>query len=107
MMRTESFVTTGKARVLFLVRVAAGAEQRFVDAYDTIRHEVASVPGHLLDQVCQSTDDPSQWLITSEWSSADHFLAWERGDAHRHLVRPLRDCVEQRQSLRFHVVRET
>ncbi len=99
--------TACKTRVLFLVRVAEGAEQRFVDAYDSIRHEVANVPGHLLDQVCQSTDDSRQWLITSEWESPEHFLAWERGDAHREMVKPLRDCLVQRQSMRFTIVRET
>jgi hypothetical protein len=57
---TQQFGRGGKVRVLFLIWVADGAEQRFVDAYDTIRREVANVPGHLLDQVCQSTDDAGQ-----------------------------------------------
>jgi heme-degrading monooxygenase HmoA len=46
-------------------------------------------------------------LTTNEWESAEHFLAWEGSSAHRELVKPMRDCLEQRQSLRFHVVRET
>jgi heme-degrading monooxygenase HmoA len=107
MANRQRFSRDGKVRVLFLIRLADGAQQRFLDAYESIRHQVARVPGHLLDQVCQSTEDSRQWLITSEWESAEHFLAWERSPEHREMVKPMRDCLEQRESLRFHVVRET
>jgi heme-degrading monooxygenase HmoA len=96
-----------KLRVLFLITVLDGAEQRFLDAYDAIRHRVAQVPGHLQDQVCQSTTDPAQWVITSEWRSAEHFAEWERSEAHRTLVAPLRDCLTDPRSMRFVVRRET
>jgi heme-degrading monooxygenase HmoA len=107
MPRTPQSRSHGKVWVLFLIRVADGAEQRFVEVYDTIKNEVAKVPGHVLEQVCQSTDDTGQWLITSEWESAEHFLAWEQSNARRELVRPLWECLEQRHSLQFQVVRQT
>lgn len=94
-------------RVLFMLRLAPGSADAFLRAYDDIRHEVARVPGHLRDQVCQATDDPDQWLITSEWRSADDFLAWESSPGHRELAGPMMRHVVQRRSLRFSVQRET
>jgi heme-degrading monooxygenase HmoA len=80
--------------------------EQFLEAYERIRYEVArGVPGHIVDQVCQSPEDPDLWLITSEWKQLDDFLAWEATEEHRELARPLRECVAEGKSLKF-VVRE-
>lgn len=100
--------TPAKGRVVFLVRVRAGAGARFLDAYRRVRAAVAAgVPGHLHDQVCASPQDPRQWLITSEWRTLQDFLDWEASPAHQELVRPLRACVASARSLRFEVRDET
>ncbi len=97
-----------KGRVVFLIRLEPGTRERFLDAYASIRHLVAEgVDGHLVDQVCQAPDDPDSWLITSEWESLEHFLAWERTEEHRDLVKPMRDCFAEARSLKFEVVEET
>jgi heme-degrading monooxygenase HmoA len=97
-----------RARVVFLIRVPAERIQEFLDAYEKIRYEVAQgVPGHLVDQVCQSATDPGQWLITSEWDSVESFEAWERSPGHRTLVRPLRECMTEAKSLRFIIRMQT
>jgi heme-degrading monooxygenase HmoA len=95
-----------KARVVFQFTVPAARTDEFLRAYEQIRYEVAAgVPGHLLDQVCQSATDPEQWLITSEWASIAHFEDWERTEEHRELVRPMRVCMENPKSTRY-IVRE-
>jgi heme oxygenase (mycobilin-producing) len=97
-----------KGRVVFLIRLKPGMQDAFLSAYEQIRHVVAEgVEGHIVDQVCQSPDDPDRWLITSEWESLDHFLAWERTQGHRDLAKPLRDCFDESQSLKFEVRAET
>ena len=97
-----------KGRVVFLLRLRPDSGPRFLDAYQAVRHQVADgVPGHLMDQVCQSAEDPDEWLITSEWVTLDHFLRWERDPAHRRLVRPMRECIATASSLRFVVREET
>jgi heme-degrading monooxygenase HmoA len=97
-----------KARVVFLVRVPAERTAGFLQAYESIRHHVADgVQGHIVDQVCQASGDPEQWLITSEWTSLEAFEAWERSDGHRELVRPMRVCMTEARSLRFVVRLET
>jgi heme-degrading monooxygenase HmoA len=97
-----------KGRVVFLLKIKPGMQEDFLKAYEGIRHLVAQgVEGHLVDQVCRSADDDEQWLITSEWESLEHFLAWERTQEHRDLVKPMRDTFAEARSLKFEVVEET
>jgi heme-degrading monooxygenase HmoA len=97
-----------RARIVFMVRVPEENVERFLAAYGRIRYQVAcGVAGHVLDQVCQSTSDSEQWLITSEWESLDHFTAWERSPGHRELAGPMRACMTEARSIRFEVREET
>lgn len=97
-----------KGRVVFMLKIKDGMNDQFLEAYGGIRHEVAQgVPGHLVDQVCQSRDDPQSWLITSEWESLDDFLAWEATQEHRDLVKPMRDTFAEARSLKYEVREET
>jgi heme-degrading monooxygenase HmoA len=97
-----------KGRVVFVIRLKPGMRDAFLAAYESIRYDVAQgVPGHILDQVCQSPQDPDEWLITSEWESLDHFLAWEATEEHRDLAKPLRDCFAEARSLKYVVRAET
>ncbi|POX51351.1 TcmI family type II polyketide cyclase [Streptomyces sp. Ru71] len=104
---SQSVFDGSRLRVVLLVDVNDGAQQQFLEAYEQLCHHVASVPGHVSDQLCQSIENPSQWLITSEWESAPPFLAWVNSEEHVRMVRPLHGCVRDTRSLRFHVVRET
>ena len=97
-----------KGRVVFLIRIKPGSQDDFLRAYGAIRQEVAQgVKGHLLDQVCQSLEDPESWLITSEWESLDDFLDWERTEEHRETAKPMRECMAEARSLKFVVREET
>ncbi|MEV5430806.1 SchA/CurD-like domain-containing protein [Streptomyces sp. NPDC052701] len=93
-------------RVVLLVEVHDGAQQQFLETYERLCRHVASVPGHVGEQLCQSIENPSQWLITSEWESAPPFLDWVNSEEHVRMVRPLHSCVRDTRSLRFHVLRE-
>ncbi|MEU7755582.1 antibiotic biosynthesis monooxygenase family protein [Micromonospora sp. NPDC049101] len=90
-----------RVRIVFLLRLRPDSAERFRAAYEAVRWNVARTDGHLGDQLCQSVGDPDQWMITSEWESLEHFLAWERTDAHRELAAPMMACVVERSSLRF------
>ncbi|MFJ3232256.1 SchA/CurD-like domain-containing protein [Streptomyces sp. NPDC086787] len=104
---SQSVFDGSRLRVVLLVEVYDGAQQQFLEAYEQLCNQVASVPGHVSDQLCQSIENPSQWLITSEWESAPPFLAWVNSEEHVRMVQPLHSCVRDTRSLRFHVVRET
>jgi heme-degrading monooxygenase HmoA len=94
-------------RVLFMLKLSPGAGEEFLREYESVRWDVAQVPGHISDQVCRSADDADEWLITSEWRSAEDFIAWERTPAHRELAKPMMSHVAQRRSLRYAILRET
>ncbi|KOU56437.1 protein in whiE locus [Streptomyces sp. MMG1533] len=104
---SQSVFDGSRLRVVLLVDVYDGAQQQFLEAYEQLCNQVASVPGHVSDQLCQSIENPSQWLITSEWESAPPFLAWVNSEEHVRMVEPLHSCVRDTRSLRFNVVRET
>ncbi|WP_329314158.1 SchA/CurD-like domain-containing protein [Streptomyces sp. NBC_01262] len=104
---SQSALDGSRTRVVLLLEVEDGAEQRLLEAYDQMCNRVAAVPGHISDQLCQSIENPSQWLITSEWESALTFLAWVDSPAHLEMVEPLHGCVRDTRSLRFGVLRET
>jgi heme-degrading monooxygenase HmoA len=103
----SSAVGTSRLRVLFLMDVLDDHQERFLEAYEQIRHQVADVPGHISDQLCQSLGNSSQWLITSEWESSEPFLAWVDSPAHREQVAPLSACLRSNSSLRYVIMRET
>jgi heme oxygenase (mycobilin-producing) len=96
-----------KGRVVILVRLKPGAAGAFLAAYKRTHDEVASVRGHIVDQVCRLRDGEDSWLITSEWENLECFLEWERSEAHRELAKPLRECIASAQSLKFDVIEET
>ncbi len=96
-----------RVRVVLMLDVHDGMQQEFLNAYERIRDRVAAVPGHVSDQLCQSLENPTQWLLTSEWESAAPFLAWVNSDEHLDTVEPLQDCVRDTRSLRYSVLRET
>ncbi len=102
-----SAIGTSRLRVLFLMDVLDDHQERFLKAYEQIRHQVAGVPGHISDQLCQSLGNSSQWLITSEWESSEPFLAWVDSPAHRDLVAPMSACLSSKSSLRYVIMRET
>ncbi|MDH6451605.1 MULTISPECIES: SchA/CurD-like domain-containing protein [unclassified Streptomyces] len=104
---SQSVFDGSRLRVVLLVDVYDGAQQQFLEAYESLCSQVASVPGHVSDQLCQSIENPSQWLITSEWESAPPFLTWVNSEEHVRMVEPLHSCVRDTRSLRFHIVRET
>ncbi|MFI6285049.1 SchA/CurD-like domain-containing protein [Streptomyces sp. NPDC051018] len=104
---SQSAFDGSRLRVVLLLDLFDGAQNQFLEAYEHMRNSVASVPGHISDQLCQSIENPSQWLITSEWESAPPFLAWVNSEAHVETVMPLHSCVRDTRSLRFSVLRET
>jgi heme-degrading monooxygenase HmoA len=93
--------------VVYAVHVIEGGEQGFLEVYERIRKSVADVPGHLIDRLGEPIDDSRQWVITSEWETPEHFFAWQQGEDHRALVAPLREWVDETQSLRYRVIQET
>ncbi|WP_416237802.1 SchA/CurD-like domain-containing protein [Streptomyces sp. NEAU-W12] len=103
----QSAFDGSRLRVILLLDLYDGAQEQFLEAYEHMSSKVASIPGHIQDQLCQSIENPSQWLITSEWESALPFLAWVNSEEHIEIVRPMHSCVRDTRSMRYSVLRET
>ncbi|HEY9373746.1 SchA/CurD-like domain-containing protein [Streptomyces sp.] len=104
---SQSAFDGSRLRVILLLDLYDGAQQQFLDAYELMRKQVATVPGHISDQLCQSIENSSQWLITSEWESAPPFLAWVNSEEHLETVKPMHSCVRDTRSMRYSILRET
>ncbi|MFG2977403.1 SchA/CurD-like domain-containing protein [Streptomyces sp. NPDC048331] len=103
---SQSAFDGSRLRVVLLLDLYDGAQNQFLEVYEHLQKQVSSVPGHISDELCQSIENPSQWLITSEWESAPRFLAWINSEEHVASVQPLHGCVRDTRSLRFSVLRE-
>ncbi|MEU9375375.1 SchA/CurD-like domain-containing protein [Streptomyces sp. NPDC048255] len=104
---SQSAFDGSRLRVVLLLDLYDGAQNQFLKVYEDLRNQVSSVPGHISDELCQSIENPSQWLITSEWESAPPFLAWLNSEEHVRSVEPLHGCVRDTRSLRFSVLQES
>ncbi|MFE9932299.1 SchA/CurD-like domain-containing protein [Streptomyces sp. NPDC005533] len=104
---SQSAFDGSRLRVVLLLDLYDGAQNQFLEVYEHLRKQVSSVPGHISDELCQSIENPSQWLITSEWESAPRFLDWVNSEEHVASVHPLHGCVRDTRSLRFSVLRVT
>ncbi len=54
---SQSVFDGSPLRVVLLVDVYDGAQQQFLEAYEQLCSQVASVPGHVSDQLCQSIEN--------------------------------------------------
>lgn len=97
----------GTVRVLFMMTVAEEKWEDFLAAYEKVRFSVAATRGHIRDEICQSPDNPENWMIASEWTSMAAFTAWKHADDHMELVRPMRECYSAPAFHSFTVVAET
>ncbi|WP_086171993.1 antibiotic biosynthesis monooxygenase family protein [Streptomyces pharetrae] len=96
---------TAPVRVVRLLRVRDGREADFVAAYQGVLERARRFPGHLGEQLCRSLDDPAQWLLTSEWESAESVRRWRTDPAHTTLVEPLNACLhDDRWTGLFHIM---
>lgn len=91
-------------RLRVLLHLRAEEETTLLAAYDEIRHQVVRADGHLSDQLLQSLDDPCEWVITSEWETAEHYAVWSQGHAVDALAAPVVASSTDRRHRR-HVVR--
>ena len=91
-----------RARFILDVVVAHGREEDLKRAYAALRQRLEQgVPGLLGHQLTQNVDDPSRWIITSEWESIEDSTSWDRSEEHNRLVGPVRACFERASSTKY------
>ncbi|MFH0521970.1 antibiotic biosynthesis monooxygenase family protein [Streptomyces sp. M41] len=96
-----------RVRVLRLLHVRDGKETAFVESYQGVLERARRFPGHLGEQLCRSLDDPTRWLLTSEWESLDAINRWRADPDHSVLVEPMNACLHDDRWTGVFEVRET
>lgn len=84
------------ARMMVFATIKPGEEQAFEDAFKEVTSKVKGTPGHISDELLrdvtegQDPDEPSRYILLSEWESTEAFLAWEDAPIHMQTTTPMR-----------------
>ena len=81
-------------RATLSMKVKAGREDEFQRAWTAIAAQVRQVPGNLRQALLRDPAKPSEFLLTSDWSSRDDFTRFERSPEQDDLTAPLRELRE-------------
>jgi heme-degrading monooxygenase HmoA len=99
---------TSAVRFLLRVRVAPGREDDFLARYGALARRIEDgLPGHILHELWQNTEEPDRWAIVSCWESVEASRVWEQSPDHKALTMPLRDCWVQAERSAYAVRIET
>jgi heme-degrading monooxygenase HmoA len=90
-------------RATLTVRVRSGGEAAFEQAWRRVAAEVRRAPGNLRQALLRDPQDARTLVITSDWTSASAFRAFERSAAQDELTAPLRRLRESA-SMSVHAV---
>lgn len=81
---------------LLRVRVTPGREEDFLERYDALAQRIEQgLAGHVVHELCQSTEEPDRWVIASRWETLEASQGWERSAEHRELTMRLRECWDE------------
>lgn len=78
----------GQIRVLLYHSTGDPAE--IEAAYHTVSREMAGVPGLVGNELLRSEIDPTEFVVSSTWTSRADFDRWEQGPDHKRQTAPLR-----------------
>ena len=78
----------------FYYRVKRGHEKGFEDALRQVVEYLRNFPGFRGARLYRSVDDPSEYLIYSEWDSLDAFRRFIESQAYRDTVNYGRTIIE-------------
>ena len=82
--------TSGRVRVLLYARCPDESPDAVEEAYHAISRDLRGTPGLVGNELLQSTAQPQEFVVMSEWESLAAFRSWESGAAHRSATSPLR-----------------
>ena len=77
-------------RALLEMRVAAGDEAAFVEAWKGVATLAAGAPGNVRQALLRDSREPTRFVISTDWRSIADFHAFERSPAQDAATAPLR-----------------
>jgi heme-degrading monooxygenase HmoA len=81
-------------RATLTMKVRAGRERDFEQAWRVIAEQVRQTPGNLRQALLRDPGDPSTFVLTTDWESREAFGRFERSPEQDELTAPLRELRE-------------
>ena len=81
-------------RATLYMKVKAGQEGAFEQAWRRIADQVRLAPGNLRQALLRDPEDPASFVVTSDWESRAAFTSFERSPEQDALTAPMRDMRE-------------
>jgi heme-degrading monooxygenase HmoA len=81
-------------RATLSMKVRAGREADFERAWRAVAEQARRAPGNLRQALLRDPDDPSSFVVTSDWESREAFARFERSPEQDALTAPLRELRE-------------
>jgi heme-degrading monooxygenase HmoA len=91
--------------MLLFASIHPDQENAFETAFAEVRRTVATVPGHLNDELLRERDERGRYVLVSDWESRDACLEWLRSPDHEAMTGPVQPYFARRSDLRFYDVK--
>ncbi|HEX4186664.1 MAG TPA: antibiotic biosynthesis monooxygenase family protein [Solirubrobacteraceae bacterium] len=95
------------ARIMVFASIDPDNAEAFEAAYLEVTSKVKGTDGHIADELLRAADDPSKYILLSEWESTDAFLGWEEEPIHKQTTTPMRPYWEGKVDRRLFEVAQT
>lgn len=96
---------SSRVRVMIYAAAPQESPEAVAQAYHNISEELRGTPGLLRNELLSAINDPSSFVVLSEWDSEEAFFAWESGPDHRQATAPLRPYRDLRSRGSFGIYR--
>jgi heme-degrading monooxygenase HmoA len=81
-------------RATLYMKVRAGLGAEFERAWQAVADRARLAPGNLRQALLRDPEDPTSFVVTSDWESREAFGRFERSPEQDALTAPLRDLRE-------------
>lgn len=85
----------GPIRAMLRMKVKAGKEAEFVEAWRKVAAVAATKPGNMAQALLRDSADGSVFYVSTDWRSRAEFGAFERSPEQDELTAPLRAMREE------------
>jgi heme-degrading monooxygenase HmoA len=89
-------------RMLLFASIHPDRETEFEAAFALVRRRVATVAGHINDELLRERDAPGRYVLVSDWESRERCLSWLRSPAHEEMTEPVQPFFARRSDVRFY-----
>lgn len=81
-------------RATLHMKVRPGAEEEFIRAFTAVAEKVRLDPGSVRQTLMRDPNNPSSFVVMTDWVSREAFTRFERSSAQDDLTAPLRALRE-------------